>query len=117
MIDLKKAWSAARVAAATAFISAVYTLPAYADINPTTGEEFSARLIDVFTTYITPVAGAVALIAISYIGIQMIISRRNPEKAKEAMEGLGHVAIGVVLISGGTFFAGLILGIGQSFNP
>ena len=96
----------------------ILTTPALASaaISPTGADDFNNKLIAIAQKYLTPLGGTIILFAVVFGGIKLLASAYSPEKRKETMGGLGYVIIGAMLVGGAMFFAGVLLGLGESFK-
>ncbi|NLN48615.1 MAG: hypothetical protein GX154_05915 [Clostridiales bacterium] len=89
---------------------------ARAAVTPVEAESFNTKLLDIASKYLTPLGGTIILFAVVFGGIKLLMSAYSPEKRKETMGGLGYVVVGAILVGGAMFFAGVFLGLGQSFK-
>ena len=97
-------------------ITLIYTNPAFADITEVNADNFNTKLLDIIEKYLQPLGGSIILIAVIVGGVKLLVSAYSPEKRKEAMGGLGYVLLGAIFIGGAMFFAGVLLGLGKSFE-
>lgn len=94
----------------------IYTNPALAAVTEVNAESFNTKLLSIIEKYLQPLGGTIILIAIIIGGVKLLISAYSPDKRKETMGGLGYVLLGAIFIGGAMFFAGVFLGLGQSFD-
>jgi len=98
----------------------ILTTPALAfaagAIDSVEADTFNSKLIDIAQKYLTPLGGTIILFAVIFGGVKLLASAYSPEKRKETMGGLGYVIIGAILVGGAMFFAGVLLGLGGSFD-
>ncbi|MGB4702034.1 MAG: TrbC/VirB2 family protein [Syntrophomonadaceae bacterium] len=97
-------------------ITFAYTNPALADVTEVDAASFNAKVLGVLEKYLTPLGGTIILIAIVVGGVKMLLNAYSPDKRKETMSGLGYVLLGAAFVGGAMFFAGVLLGLGKSFN-
>jgi len=94
----------------------IYTHPALAEVTSVDANTFNSKIFSTVQKYMTPLGGTIVLVCIIVGGVRLAISAYSPEKRKQNMDGLWYVLIAAIVIGGSMFFAGVFMGVGESFN-